>query len=103
MAGISRSATIVIAYLMKRRQMTLRQAFLFVKERRSIISPNEGFMAQLSKLDEGLHGKISFSTHEFYVSVLVDMGFDKTKSAETLKLKDGIFNLALISLLNSSN
>lgn len=42
-SGISRSATIVIAYLMKIQDMTFQQAFDFVKERRSIVSPNSGF------------------------------------------------------------
>jgi len=43
-AGISRSACLVIAYLMKHRHMTLRDAFLFVKEKRHQIGPNRYFI-----------------------------------------------------------
>uniref|UniRef100_A0A8B9Z167 protein-tyrosine-phosphatase n=1 Tax=Buteo japonicus TaxID=224669 RepID=A0A8B9Z167_9AVES len=39
-AGISRSATICLAYLMRTNRVKLDEAFEFVKQRRSIISPN---------------------------------------------------------------
>uniref|UniRef100_A0A3B4AYN5 protein-serine/threonine phosphatase n=1 Tax=Periophthalmus magnuspinnatus TaxID=409849 RepID=A0A3B4AYN5_9GOBI len=45
--GISRSASTVIAYAMKQYQWPLDAALAYVKERRSIIKPNEGFMKQL--------------------------------------------------------
>lgn len=45
--GISRSASTVIAYAMKQQQWTLDAALAYVRERRSIIKPNEGFMKQL--------------------------------------------------------
>eukprot|EP00957_Ditylum_brightwellii_P156965 11946025-Ditylum_brightwellii.AAC.1 len=53
-AGISRSATIVIAYLMCRRNMSLRDAFLHVKSLRENIGPNEHFMAVLAVLEDSL-------------------------------------------------
>ncbi|XP_051883677.1 dual specificity protein phosphatase 5 [Pristis pectinata] len=46
-AGISRSPTICLAYLMKSKQLRLEEAFDYIKERRSTISPNFGFMNQL--------------------------------------------------------
>lgn len=46
-AGISRSATIVVAYLMTKREMKFKEAIEFVKERRSFICPNDGFIDQL--------------------------------------------------------
>lgn len=49
--GVSRSATIVIAYLIKK-GMTYEEAYNYVKERRSIIEPNEGFKQQLKKYSE---------------------------------------------------
>lgn len=49
-AGVSRSATLVIAYLMKRKGMPFLEAYSFVKERRPIIRPNEGFLIKLQAL-----------------------------------------------------
>eukprot|EP00732_Lithocolla_globosa_P002209 Lithocolla_globosa_v1_NODE_1383_length_2618_cov_3.822083.p2 type:complete len:249 gc:universal NODE_1383_length_2618_cov_3.822083:1651-2397(+) len=45
--GISRSASFVIAYLMKTNQLTLKQALNEVRAKRSIINPNRGFLFQL--------------------------------------------------------
>jgi len=42
-AGISRSATTVIAYLMSEHSMTFYEAMSFVRKRRHIIFPNIGF------------------------------------------------------------
>jgi hypothetical protein len=46
-AGISRSITVCIAYLMKRNNWGLDQAYDFVLMKRPIIRPNQGFMQQL--------------------------------------------------------
>ncbi|XP_028936987.1 dual specificity protein phosphatase 5 isoform X1 [Ornithorhynchus anatinus] len=46
-AGISRSPTICMAYLMKTKKFRLEEAFDYIKQRRSMISPNFGFMGQL--------------------------------------------------------
>lgn len=51
-AGVSRSPTIVIAYLMARSQKTLADAFSFVKDRRSIVAPNLNFMGQLLEFEQ---------------------------------------------------
>ncbi|XP_035291779.1 dual specificity protein phosphatase 26-like isoform X2 [Anguilla anguilla] len=53
--GVSRSATLVLAYLMIRQNMTLVEAIKTVKDRRGII-PNRGFLRQLVRLDGSLHG-----------------------------------------------
>ena len=46
-AGVSRSATICIAYLMKYEKMTMQQAFIKVKRARRFIKPNPGFVTFL--------------------------------------------------------
>jgi len=50
-AGISRSATLVIAYLMIENGWTMREAYNYVKNKRQIIEPNIGFMKQLQGLE----------------------------------------------------
>lgn len=53
-AGISRSASIVIAYLMKIRKWSLNRAMSYVKSRRRIIKPNPGFLLQLKSYESTL-------------------------------------------------
>ncbi|XP_078095416.1 dual specificity protein phosphatase 1-A-like [Mustelus asterias] len=50
-AGISRSATICLAYLIRTQRVCLDEAFDFVKQRRGVISPNFGFMGQLLQFE----------------------------------------------------
>ena len=50
-AGMSRSVTIILAYLMKYYNHTLESAHEYVKERKSDISPNFGFMGQLLEFE----------------------------------------------------
>ena len=54
MAGASRSATIVVAYLMWKEKMKYKDAMDFVKQKRFIIYPNFGFRDQLKKFEEEL-------------------------------------------------
>lgn len=49
--GISRSGSSVIAYAMKQQHWPLDVALAYVKERRSIVKPNEAFMKQLQTYD----------------------------------------------------
>ena len=52
-AGVSRSATIVISYLMKRFiNFSLQDALQYVKSKRSIIRPNSGFLKQLQEYEK---------------------------------------------------
>ncbi|XP_051897116.1 dual specificity protein phosphatase 1-A-like [Pristis pectinata] len=50
-AGISRSATICLAYLIRTQRVRLEEAFDFVKQRRGVISPNFAFMGQLLQFE----------------------------------------------------
>ncbi|XP_013862678.1 dual specificity protein phosphatase 26 [Austrofundulus limnaeus] len=54
--GVSRSATLVLAYLMLRENLPLVEAICAVKNNRGVI-PNRGFLRQLIKLDGQLFGK----------------------------------------------
>lgn len=46
-AGISRSATVVIGYLMHTKKLSYDKAFTWVRRRRPIINPNKGFSNML--------------------------------------------------------
>ena len=54
--GISRSATVVCAYLIAEEGMTGPAAIDFVRERRPIICPNMGFQRQLDEYAIKMHG-----------------------------------------------
>jgi protein-tyrosine phosphatase len=54
--GVSRSATIAIAYLMWLYQFTFSQAALAVINLRPCVKPNVGFMLQLQEFDAQLRG-----------------------------------------------
>lgn len=47
--GISRAATIIIAFLMKEKGLAMRVAFNWVVQCRPQICPNRGFMSQLDR------------------------------------------------------
>lgn len=51
--GLSRSASVVIAYLMTKHEMSLERALGFVKKSRNV-RPNEGFVRQLKDLELSL-------------------------------------------------
>eukprot|EP01012_Entosiphon_sulcatum_P033003 TRINITY_DN4184_c0_g6_i1.p3 TRINITY_DN4184_c0_g6~~TRINITY_DN4184_c0_g6_i1.p3 ORF type:complete len:239 (-),score=52.99 TRINITY_DN4184_c0_g6_i1:471-1187(-) len=51
-AGISRSTTAVLAYLMACHRLPLNEAHCFVSIRRDVIEPNPGFLAQLRRFEE---------------------------------------------------
>eukprot|EP01080_Neovahlkampfia_damariscottae_P001339 gene1339-11421_t len=63
-AGISRSVTIVISYLMKCQKMTLRQAFDSVKKSRKEMQPNETFFKILLEYEKKLYGKTTMKLSE---------------------------------------
>jgi hypothetical protein len=54
--GISRSATVVMAYLMKYHKFSLEKAHKLVISRRHIINPNPGFWKQLQEYERALFG-----------------------------------------------
>ncbi|KAK9117693.1 hypothetical protein Sjap_016640 [Stephania japonica] len=57
--GRSRSATLVLAYLMQRKSLTLLEAWNTLKKAHRRAQPNDGFAKALLDLDRRLHGKAS--------------------------------------------
>ncbi|GFO03642.1 dual specificity protein phosphatase 18 [Plakobranchus ocellatus] len=59
LAGVSRSASVVIAYLVREHGMTLRDAHDYVIARRDVIRPNPGFWAALVEYEFKIRGENS--------------------------------------------
>lgn len=55
--GSSRSSTMVLAYLMKKMKIPLRQAYHHLKRQRPCICPNVGFWKQLVIYEKKIFGK----------------------------------------------
>lgn len=54
-AGISRSVSLALAYLVKHEDMKLAEAFNLIKAKRFIANPNPGFMKQLRDFEVRVH------------------------------------------------
>lgn len=80
--GVSRSATVVIAHIMRKYELSYAEAFERVKRKRNIVFPNPGFIAQLH-----LYKKMSYCVdqnslhHKLY---RLSMASDKMKRAKIL-------------------
>ncbi|KAL7721286.1 protein-tyrosine-phosphatase [Entamoeba marina] len=70
--GLSRSASAVIAYLMKTNKWTFKKAFLYVKERRPLVCPNPGFIMQLYEYQNYLGIKDTEESCTFIKDLLSD-------------------------------
>ncbi len=55
-AGMSRSPTLVIAYLMIANHWRYEEAFAYVKRKRPFVEPNIGFIRQLKELEDKIFG-----------------------------------------------
>jgi len=53
-AGRSRSATIIIAYLVAKKNLSVRDAYRLLKSKRKIIGPNTGFIQRLLEFEDRL-------------------------------------------------
>lgn len=80
--GVSRSAAVTLAYIMKKYHYTYKEAHEKVKRNRSIIHPNPGFVAQL-KLFYEMGFKIDRNNMRYKVFRL-NMAADKVRKAKIL-------------------
>lgn len=60
-AGVSRSVSLILAYLMKYADMSLKNAFHHVRSVRPQVRPNLGFFKQLIEYEQRLHGSTTVS------------------------------------------
>ncbi|GFP82630.1 dual specificity protein phosphatase phs1 [Phtheirospermum japonicum] len=86
--GKSRSATLVLAYLMLRKNFTLLQAWNALKRAHRRAQPNDGFARILLDLDKKLHGQVSMEWHQRRPSMKVCpiCGKNAGLSSSSLKL-----------------
>ena len=106
-AGISRSATVCLAYLMKSEHMRLEEAFEFVRKLRGVISPNLAFMMQLSKYEVELQQKentdVSLSSGrrrivgQFPLTTAMDHGIKKAKLSREMSMSFGPHSAAMVA------
>lgn len=71
--GMSRSCSIVLAYLVRHQGMSLAQALMHVKERRPVTSPNPGFMTQLIQFEKESRGKATIDQEKYATSRFGDV------------------------------
>jgi len=55
-AGISRSSSLIMAYLMKYRHYDLKKSFNLVKTNRRVVRPNNGFFQKLIDYERSIYG-----------------------------------------------
>ena len=79
-AGVSRSATICIAYLMKYQRMTLEQAYHHVKKRRPVIRPNVGFWRQLVDYERRILGRNTVHMVQSSIGLIPDVYKDEARN-----------------------
>jgi len=79
MMGISRSVSIVLAFLVDHLQMPLDQAYTYVRSRRKIILPNAGFINQLECFENQRLGRRS-KMIEYGVDWLMKILRDATRT-----------------------
>ncbi|CAF1617735.1 unnamed protein product [Adineta ricciae] len=63
-AGISRSPTLVLAYLMKKKRWTLDEAFEKMRKLRRIVDPNVSFIIQLREWEKTLMANATTEPNE---------------------------------------
>lgn len=74
-AGVSRSATVCIAYLVKIHQISLRDAHQHVLECRNVVFPNNGFWRALIRYEERVRGVNSVEMRPYISGMDPDVYF----------------------------
>jgi PTH2 family peptidyl-tRNA hydrolase len=113
--GKSRSASCVIAYLMKNHRMSYDQAFTYLNERRSgSIAPNEAFIKQLREYDQLLkptenttetvdhQTTTSNNNHHSMLQYLLDAGIEISLAKEALVISNFQLERALEYVQNKT-
>ncbi|CAO3618769.1 unnamed protein product [Cunninghamella echinulata] len=77
-AGKSRSVTAILAYLVTCEKWTLKRSYRHIIKARPNMSPNIGFIAELMKLENQVHGRVSsFLETDWQTAALPSPDFTK--------------------------
>ena len=87
--GVSRSVSIIMAYLMKNYNLSYKQAFYAIKRKKDDIEPNAGFISQI-ELYEAMNFTVDKSSN-LYKSFIVDLYLQLDPSGGSVRQLD-IFN-----------
>nr|CAB3240179.1 dual specificity protein phosphatase 14-like [Phallusia mammillata] len=79
-AGVSRSASLCIAYLIKYHRMTLKQAHSHVRHSRPVIRPNVGFWKQLIDYEKKMRGTKSVAMVHSPIGLIPDIYLHETRN-----------------------
>lgn len=76
LAGVSRSVTVTLAYLMKTRTLSLNDAFTLVRDRKPDVAPNFHFMEQLHSFERKLRpaGDVSSGSRDNECTAMDESG-----------------------------
>eukprot|EP00900_Chrysochromulina_parva_P007133 jgi/Chrpa1/16420/Chrysochromulina_OHIO_Genome00023451-RA len=99
-SGMSRSATLVIAFLMSQRGMSLAEAYETTRSARPVILPNRGFFGALQRHELALGRPASMSLEDAEVERLAHpcQGHLRVRARDVLRAKGGDYQKALEAL-----
>eukprot|EP01025_Chloroclados_australasicus_P034267 TRINITY_DN3506_c0_g2_i3.p1 TRINITY_DN3506_c0_g2~~TRINITY_DN3506_c0_g2_i3.p1 ORF type:complete len:358 (+),score=41.72 TRINITY_DN3506_c0_g2_i3:248-1321(+) len=86
-AGVSRSATIVLAYMMKKRKHDVFTALILLQSEKPDIGPNDGFMKQLH-LWYDMDYKLDSTDENYKVFLLKNTKKDSVRQEEEINLDE---------------
>ncbi|KAJ3116958.1 hypothetical protein HDU96_008248 [Phlyctochytrium bullatum] len=89
-AGVSRSATIVLAYLVRHAGLTLHEAWTTAYAARPIVRPNEGFARALQELEREVWGFEEASVPVFWMAESYAYFMDVLEMRERLEAWEGV-------------
>lgn len=95
--GVSRSSTIIIAYLMQKYKLTYEQAFRYVRSKRPFINPNPSFVNQLKKYERNQYYVGHFKRMEAYMKV--NSGENKFKVMSVVVIVVGMLLPVVVLLI----
>jgi len=82
-AGVSRSSTMVLSFLLEHLRMNLSQSLTYLKKRRNVISPNMGFIRRLHTFELSLFGTSDFAMADYCADWIYD--FLPVRSKDEIK------------------